>query len=194
MLHLLRVPCIQSRHYSVRTHIFLGRMYVTAITKYGIGRWLCRVRLLTTCISEGTLALHVLPSRLGSCPQPLAQSARPHTHTHTHTVRVTASPRIHSFVLSSDFLSAQLCSQSFICTLLAVCLFLSFFRHPHRQSERLLYFCRPSTVRICRTNRTNCYSTQLLPDLPCAMLLWGPFIACDACKADLLSKSEETPT
>jgi len=97
---------------------------------YGIGRWLCRVRLLAACCS--------LPA---SAAAPATSAVGPHTHTHTHarTVRVTASLRIHSIVLPSDFLSAPLCSQSFICALLAVCLSLSFFRHPHCQTERLLY-------------------------------------------------------
>lgn len=129
----------------------LERMDVAAIKQtrrlcssgYGIGRWLCRVRLLAACCS--------LPA---SAAAPATSAVGPRAHTHTHAARVTASVRIHSFVLPSDFLSAPLCRQSFICTFLAVCLSLSFFRHPHCQSERLLYrlqyFCQPVVLGFAR--------------------------------------------
>lgn len=155
--------CYVCHVYSQDITVFVPTSFGTYVCysdniKYGIGRRLCRVRLLITCISEGTLVLHAAPFPPQQLPQLLAQSARPpartYTRTRTRTVRVTASLRIHSFVLPSDFLSAQLCSQNFICTLLAVCLSLSFFRHPHRQSERLLYrlqyFCQPVVLGFAK--------------------------------------------
>jgi len=105
--------------------------------KYGTGRRLCRVRLLTTCISEGTLVLHAAPFPPQQLPQPLAQSARPparppaHTHAHAHAqfVSLLLHVSFHSSSRPTFCLHSSAVRVLFVLFLLFVYLYLSFAIH-----------------------------------------------------------------
>ena len=115
-----------------------------------------------------------------------------HTHTHTHIythARAHTHSSCHCFS-TYPFIRPPvrlfICSQSFICTLLAVCLSLSFFRHPHLQSERLLYrlqyFCQPAVLGFAKQiehTASSCTVQSYYRPALCNAYLWGPFITLD---------------
>jgi len=105
--------------------------------KYGIGRWLCRVRLLTACISEGALVLRAEPFPPQQLPQPLAQSARPparspaHTRAHAHAqfVSLLLYVSIHSSSHPTFYLHHSAVRVLFVLFLLFVYPYLPFAIH-----------------------------------------------------------------
>lgn len=104
----------------------LERMYVAAIKRsrrlcssgYGIGRWLCRVRLLAACCS--------LPASA-----PATSAVGPHTHTDTHTpfVSLLLYVSIHSSSRPTFYLHHSAVRVLFVLFLLFVYPYLSFAIH-----------------------------------------------------------------